>query len=113
MDTTSKYVTKKDWAVEALRKAIITGEYWPGQRVRQDEVAERLSISLTPVREAFSQLEVEGIITRAPHKGARVAQVSTERAREIYRIRSVLEGLAIELAVPNVPKSDLARLERL
>jgi DNA-binding GntR family transcriptional regulator len=115
MDSESKYTTKKDWATAVLRKAIAAGEYQPGQRLRQDEVAETLDISLTPVREAFSQLAAEGVLRHVPHKGVTVAEAKTspESIREVYRIRSALEALAVELATLNLREDDLASLESL
>jgi len=108
-----EYATKKDLVVQMLRKAIATREYEPGERMRQEEIARRFDISLTPVREAFSQLEVEGIVSRVPHKGVRVARVTIDSAKEIYQIRSVLEALAVELATPDIGKKDLGMLDSL
>ena len=84
-------------------------------RLRQDTIAETLDISLTPVREAFSQLAAEGILKHVPHKGVVVAKIPTtaESIREIYLIRSVLEALAVELSAANLREDDLARLESL
>jgi DNA-binding GntR family transcriptional regulator len=115
MEIKPQFTTKKDWVTETLRKMIAAGVYRPGQRLRQDAVAETLHISLTPVREAFSQLAAEGILKHVPHKGVMVveAKVSPESIREIYRIRCALEALAVELATPHLREDDLARLESL
>jgi DNA-binding GntR family transcriptional regulator len=115
MDDKPEYMTKRSRVVAILRRAIAAGVYQPGQRLRQDEIAETLHLSLTPVREAFSQLAAEGILKHVPHKGVTVAgaRASPESIREIYRIRSALEGLAVELAVPNLQEEDLSELESL
>lgn len=85
----------------------------PGQRLRQDELAQQLGVSSTPVREALQRLEAEGILVHVPHKGVKVANIGMEGAQEIYRIRSVLESHAAELAVPNLSITDIKELEQL
>ncbi len=95
--------TKKDTIVELLREAILSGELEPGERLHQDRLAERFSVSSTPIREALRELEAEGAINHVPRKGVRVADVNQTRLRElreIYLIRGALESLATRLAVP-------------
>ncbi|MCX4176001.1 MULTISPECIES: GntR family transcriptional regulator [Paraburkholderia] len=86
---------------EALRAAIVDGTLAPGAPLRQDAIARHFSVSAIPVREALRQLESEGWARAAVHKGATVAPLSADEAREIYEIRSALESLAIGLAIPN------------
>jgi DNA-binding GntR family transcriptional regulator len=86
---------------EALRAAIVNGTLAPGAPLRQDAIARHFSVSAIPVREALRQLESEGWAKAAVHKGATVAPLSAEEAREIYEIRSALESLAIGLAIPH------------
>lgn len=109
----SLYKTKKDIVVEVVRKAILSGELEPGERLTQNELAERLNVSPTPVREALRQLEAEGILDHSPHKGVRVAEVNLEDVREIYLIRSVLEPLATREAIPNFDHTDIQRIRTL
>ncbi|MDR7008517.1 GntR family transcriptional regulator [Paraburkholderia strydomiana] len=85
---------------EALREAIIDGTLAPGAPLRQDALARHFSVSAIPVREALRLLETEGWAKVAVHKGATVAPLSADEAREIYEIRSALESLAIGLAIP-------------
>ncbi|WMY12798.1 GntR family transcriptional regulator [Paraburkholderia phenoliruptrix] len=85
---------------EALREAIIDGTLAPGAPLRQDAIARHFSVSAIPVREALRLLETEGWAKVAVHKGATVAPLSADEAREIYEIRSALESLAIGLAIP-------------
>ena len=85
---------------EALRAAIVEGTLAPGAPLRQDAIARHFSVSAIPVREALRQLESEGWAKVAVNKGATVALLSADEAREIYEIRSALESLAIGLAIP-------------
>lgn len=110
---TPVYKTKKDLVVEIIREAILSGELEPGERLLQDELAERLNVSPTPIREALRQLEAEGILDHSPHKGVRVAEVKLEDVQEIYLIRGVLEALATRLAVPHLDSSGIQRLQAL
>lgn len=84
---------------DKLRDEIQDGTLEPGTRLRQNEVAERFGVSTTPVREAFAQLQVEGLVRIDPHRGAVVFHPSAEDLLEYYEIREVLETLAITHAV--------------
>src|ERR1700758_5271591 len=84
----------------ALRTAIVDGSLAPGAPLRQDAIARHFSVSAIPVREALRQLESEGWAKVEVNKGATVAPLSADEAREIYEIRSALESLAIGLAIP-------------
>jgi DNA-binding GntR family transcriptional regulator len=85
---------------DALREAIVNGTLAPGAPLRQDAVARHFSVSAIPVREALRQLESEGWAKVEMHKGATVAPLSADEAREIYEIRAALESLAIACAIP-------------
>src|SRR5258707_15660210 len=102
--------TKKDRMVELLREAVLAGELAPGERLLQEELADRFDVSPTPVREAIQQLVAEGVLSHSPYRRVQVAEVDLEDMQEIYLIRAVLEGLATRLAVPNLKISDLQRL---
>jgi DNA-binding GntR family transcriptional regulator len=84
----------------ALRAAIVDGTLVPGAPLRQDAIARHFSVSAIPVREALRQLESEGWVRVEMNKGATVAPLSADEAREIYEIRAALESLAIGLAIP-------------
>ena len=79
-----EYKTKKDVVVELIREAILSAEFKPGERLLQEEIARRLNVSPTPVREALRQLEAEGVLDHSPHRGVRVTEVRFEDVRE-YR----------------------------
>jgi len=84
----------------ALRTAIVDGSLAPGTPLRQDAIARHFSVSAIPVREALRQLESEGWAKAEVNRGATVAPLSADEAREIYEIRAALESLAIGLAIP-------------
>ena len=107
------YKSKKDLVVDVIREAILSGELEPGARLLQDDLAERLQVSSTPVREALRQLESEGILQSSPNRGVRVAEVDFGAVREIYLIRAELEALATRLAVPRLRAADLELLRAL
>lgn len=106
-------VTKLDLVERLLIREIASGEIAPGEPLRQLELADRLGISATPVREALRRLEVQGLVVRQPHRGVRVAEVEPEEMAELYIIRASLEGLAVEHAVPHLTPKDIRALEHI
>lgn len=103
--------TKLERAAKILRAAIIQGDLKPGQKLVQQELAELLGMSSTPVREVLRILETEGLLVYVPYKGVFVAEVSVEETEEIIPIRVALEGLAVRQSVPNLGEDQLAELE--
>lgn len=103
------YPGKRDVLVEALSQAILRGEYGAGERLRQDEIAERFGVSPTPVREALRILEAQGLVVHEAHRGVSVADFAGT-AQEFYRLREVLECLAAEMAVQNMDRSSAKRI---
>jgi DNA-binding GntR family transcriptional regulator len=97
----------------ALRAAIVDGTLAPGVPLRQDAIARHFSVSAIPVREALRQLESEGWAKVEMNKGATVAPLSADEAREIYEIRAALESLAIGLAIPAHTPASLRHAEVL
>jgi DNA-binding GntR family transcriptional regulator len=97
----------------ALRAAIVDGTLAPGAPLRQDAIARHFSVSAIPVREALRQLESEGWVKVEMNKGATVAPLSADEAREIYEIRAALESLAIGLAIPAHTPASLRHAESL
>ncbi|MBS1117367.1 MAG: GntR family transcriptional regulator [candidate division NC10 bacterium] len=100
-------------AHDAIRDGILTGRHAPGQRLIADDLAKELGVSRMPVREALHRLEVAGLVTIAPHRGAVVSELSETECIEIYHVRAVLDGLATRLATPNLSEPDHARLTAL
>jgi DNA-binding GntR family transcriptional regulator len=102
--------TKKELIVELLREIILSGELVPGERLLQEELAERFEVSPTPIREAIQQLVAEGVLSHSPYRGVQVAEVRLEDMQEVYLIRSVTEELATRIAVPNLRIADVKQL---
>lgn len=96
-----------------LREAILAGEYQPGERIRQDELAERNGASRLPVREALRMLEAEGLVTLVANTGAWVSSISASECQEMYEMRERLEPLLLRLNVPLVPDAMVDELEGL
>lgn len=96
-----------------LRQAILSGDIVPGQRVRQEEVAERLSSSRLPVREALRMLEAEGLIEHRVNRGARVPRLDRHEVDVVYQMRERLEPLALSESIPHLGDGDLRRLDEL
>jgi DNA-binding GntR family transcriptional regulator len=96
-----------------LREAIVGGRYAPGERLRQEEIAGEMGISRVPVREALRQLETEGLVTLAPHAGARVAQLDPHDLDEIYAIRIALEPMLIAESAVRLDPEQIDHLRSL
>lgn len=97
--------------VPALREAIVEGVLAPGSRLSEVQVAKQLNVSRTPMREAFSQLEREGLVTVLPRVGAYVRAVTLRDVEEIYTVRAALECLAVQLAQERITKLGSAQLD--
>ncbi len=106
-DTLGRHTTAKVVA-ERLREEIQHGTLAPGTRLRQNDVAQRFGVSTTPVREAFAQLQAEGLVRIDPHRGAVVFHPTVDDVLEFYEIREALESLAVTHAIPRL-KPDAAR----
>jgi GntR family transcriptional regulator, trigonelline degradation regulator len=87
--------------LDNLRQAILEGKLAPGQRLIERELVELTGVSRTSIREALRELAAEGLVTTIPNKGTVVATVTAEEARQLYQVRSALEGLAGRLFVEN------------
>jgi len=103
--------TTAQHALEGLRRAIVGGELRPGQRVGQEEIAERLGVSLAPVREALAVLEQEGQLTYRPRRGYFVTELQVTDLEEIYELRTLLEDRAARRALPLLDEVAIGRLE--
>lgn len=99
--------------VELLRVAILHGEYEPGQRLRQEDVARRFGASRVPVREAFRTLEADGLVTLVANTGAWVSRLSLAECDEVYQTRERVEPLLLRYALPHLDAADVDRLARL
>ena len=107
------YRTMQEIVYDTIREAILTGRYAPGQRLVADDLAQELGTSRMPVREALHRLEVAGLVSITPHRGAIVSELSEPEIVEIYHIRAVLEGLAARLAISHLTPADYDRLNAI
>lgn len=100
-------------AFAKLMAAIEAGEYQPGDRLREVEVAERLSLSRTPVREAMRRLEAENIIEHRPRIGAVVRKLEQTEVVELYEMRLVLERTAAQMAAQHASAAEVDMMDAL
>lgn len=98
---------------DALREAIVRGEYPPGSRIRQEVIAERFGASRVPVREALKILEADGIITVVANAGAWVSRLSLAECEEVYQTRERVEPLLLRYSAPHLTSEQLDHLESL
>ena len=108
----NEYLPLRDVVFNTLRQAILKGELAPGERLMEIQLAERLGVSRTPIREAIRKLELEGLVLMIPRKGAEVAKISEKSLRDVLEVRRSLEELAIELACQRMLPDEVEELER-
>lgn len=96
-----------------LRDGILSGDYAPGQRIRETEIAEIVGVSRSPIREAIKILEAEGLLVSEAWQGLTIANPSRLQTLEIFQYREALEGLSAELACTSITSSELDDLEAL
>ena len=100
-------------AYRRLLEDIRAGTLLPGARLRETDLADRLGISRTPVREAIRQLEADGLVTHLPRQGATIRSLDHAEVVELYEMRAVLEGTAARLAARAASEIELAELAAL
>jgi DNA-binding GntR family transcriptional regulator len=105
--------TKEQQVAEFLREKILSGFFRRGQKLKQDEIAKLLDISITPVREALKLLEAQGYVVSASHRGAVVSPFHIDKAVELFELRMLLEGRLTRAAAKRIKPADLAALEEL
>ncbi len=110
---TEKRRTTKTIVFERLRGEILEGTFKPGEQLRQEAIARRYGVSLTPVREALMQLEIEGLVTFYPNSGATVASLMPAEVRELYEIRFLLESGALKYAARSLTKEHILRARNI
>ncbi len=98
---------------DQLRDAILRGEYTPGARIRQEDIASEFGASRLPVRDALRILESDGLVTLVANTGAWVAHLSLAECEELYQIRERIEPLLLRYSLPNLGQATLARLAAL
>ncbi|MDQ0269692.1 GntR family transcriptional regulator [Cytobacillus purgationiresistens] len=96
-----------------IREAIIKGQFKPGERLKQSDLAEKLGVSRMPIREALRKLETEGLITLVPHKGAIVKTIKHEDIKEVYALRAELEKMALLQSADTLSRADLEEISKM
>lgn len=105
------YLPLRDVVFQTLRQAILKGELEPGERLMEIQLAERLGVSRTPVREAIRKLELEGLVVMVPRKGAEVASITEKNVRDVLEVRKALEELAVTLACQRMDESQFRQFD--
>ena len=103
--------TLSDRIANALTEQIVRGDLAPGEKLRQDHIAQAHNASHVPVREAFLRLVAKGLATNEPRRGVRVAPLSRDDMREVLDMRLALEVLALRHAAPVMAPADFARVD--
>lgn len=98
---------------QKLREDILSGVYKERDELREITLGEELGVSRTPVREALRQLELEGLVTIVPNKGAYVTGITPKDVHDIYKIRSMLEGLCARWATEHITDRQIEELEEI
>lgn len=108
----NEYLPLRDVVFNTLRQAILKGELAPGERLMEIQLAQKLGVSRTPIREAIRKLELEGLVLMIPRKGAEVAKISEKSLKEVLEVRRCLEEMAVELACQRMTEGDLRDLQK-
>lgn len=98
---------------QKIREDILSGKYKDGEELREISIGEELGVSRTPVREALRQLELEGLVEIIPNKGAYVTGITQKDVMDIYKIRSMLEGLCARWATEHITDEQIEELEEI
>lgn len=105
-----EFLPLREVVFKTLRRGILTGELKPGERLMEIHLANRLGVSRTPIREAIRKLELEGLVTMIPRRGAEVANITEKSLRDVLEVRKALETLAIELACERIEPDEIVTL---
>lgn len=107
-----EYLPLRDVVFNTLRQAILRGELKPGERLMEIHLAEKLGVSRTPIREAIRKLELEGLVTMIPRRGAEVARITEKNLRDVLEVRRALDAFSCELACDRITKQEGEELQR-
>lgn len=105
------YLPLRDVVFHTLRAAILKGDLKPGERLMELQLAAKLGVSRTPIREAIRMLEQEGLAITIPRKGAEVAKMTEKDMEDVLQIRAVLEELAVRLSCQKITAAELTELQ--
>lgn len=105
-----EYLPLRDVVFNTLRQAILRGELKPGERLMEIQLANKLGVSRTPIREAIRKLELEGLVLMIPRRGAEVAEITEKSLRDVLEVRGALEELAVKLACQKITDAQIQEL---
>ncbi len=104
------YLPLRDVVFNTLREAILKGDLKPGERLMELQLAAKLGVSRTPIREAIRMLEQEGLAVTMPRKGAEVAKMTLKDMEDVLEIREALDELAVKIACDKISEKELQKL---
>ena len=107
-----EYLPLRDVVFNTLRQAILKGELKPGERLMEIQLANKLGVSRTPVREAIRKLELEGLVLMIPRKGAEGAEITRQDMEDVLEVRTALEELAVKDACDHITDAQLSELKK-
>ena len=110
--TMNEYLPLREVVFNTLRQAILRGELKPGERLMEIQLANKLGVSRTPIREAIRKLELEGLVLMIPRKGAEVAEITEKNLRDVLEVRGALEELAVRLACDRIGEEGIENLKK-
>lgn len=108
----NEFLPLRDVVFYTLRKAILKGELKPGERLLEIQLANRMGVSRTPIREAIRKLELEGLVIMIPRRGAEVAQITEKSLKDVLEVRRALDALCAELACDRISEEERQRLKK-
>lgn len=106
-------IKRSESAIKAIKNMILDGMFEPGELLTEEHIAEMLGMSRTPIREAINQLANEGLLKIIPGRGAVVAEITIEDFKEINDLRLVLEPVAVETAIKNMPDEEIEKQKKI
>lgn len=108
----NEYLPLRDVVFNTLRQAILRGELKPGERLMEIQLANKLGVSRTPIREAIRKLELEGLVLMIPRRGAEVSEITEKSLRDVLEVRRALEELAVKLACEKIQDNEIEELKQ-
>lgn len=108
--TMNEYLPLRDVVFKTLRQAILRGELKPGERLMEIQLANKLGVSRTPIREAIRKLELEGLVLMIPRKGAEVADITEKSLMDVLEVRRALEELSVQLVCDRITEEEIKEL---
>jgi DNA-binding GntR family transcriptional regulator len=108
-----EHLVLKEKAYRIIKEKLLRLEFEPGSRIREDRLAQEISMSRTPVREAINRLTAEGFIKNIPRRGLFFVKIETEEIKELLDVRQALEILAVEKCIEKISPEQLKNLEKV